>query len=245
MVTDEQAKAVKEVAKTTGTVAELGEKVGGFISKVIGPACFEVGGVLADYTRYFRYKNLLSISDKVKAIHARRKLEGKEVPIPPRIAIPLLESASLEDDETLKDVWATLIANGTDPNSKTILHPGYIEIIKQMSPDEAIILNSFLKFNIYPILFSYHVPEIYQLEKDTFGFAGWRKPNQQMALYQAFYELFLGHCRTLQLRKADDSRIYLDNMLRLRIIDVGHKFLGEDKKNAGFPWRDFTSKEEQ
>ncbi|HUA68649.1 MAG TPA: Abi-alpha family protein, partial [Candidatus Saccharimonadales bacterium] len=144
-MTDEQAKAVQEVAKTSGKLVETTGKVGGFISKIIGGASTQVGGILEDWAKFYRYKNLLRVADKVEAIHAQRKIEGKTIPIPPRMAIPLLESASLEDDETLQKVWARLIANSTDPNFRESSHPGYVEIIKQMSPDEAIILDSFLK----------------------------------------------------------------------------------------------------
>ena len=71
MIGDEQAKAIQAVAKTTEKFAEIAEKVGGFVSKVIGPASDQVGGILEDWTRFYRYKNLLSIADKVEIIHAQ------------------------------------------------------------------------------------------------------------------------------------------------------------------------------
>lgn len=235
MITDEQAKAVQETAKATGTFAELFKRVGGFVAKVIGPACYEAGGILTDYTRYYRYKNLLAISDKVDAIHARRNSKGMGSTIPPRVAIPILESASLEDDDTLQNVWAKLIANGTDPNFKAILHPGYIEIIKQLTPDEAVILNSFAKFRSFPIIFLYDVPEEYQVEDNVFTLTG-RIKNPQRAVYQAFYELFNAHCTALKLKKIGDARLYLDNLLRLRIVEVGHTFTGKDSRHVTPPW---------
>jgi hypothetical protein len=241
MVTEEQAKAAQEVAKTTGKFAEVAEKVGGFVEKIIGPACYEAGGVLTDWTRYFRYKNLLAIRDKVEALHASRKIEGRTASIPPKIAIPLLESASLEDDEILQEVWAKLIANSTDPNFIGAIHPGYIEIIKQMSPDEAVILNSFLKNNHYPVLFSCYVQEEYQAEEDPFHFQG-RSPRPNRAVYQSFYELFAIHCKTLALKKTDDSSVYLDNLLRLRIVEVGHAFLGENRRRTYSNWESLAGK---
>jgi hypothetical protein len=124
MITDEQAKATQEIAKTTGKFVEVAEKIGGFISKVISPVSIEAGEIMGDWARSYRIKNLLSIADRFEAIHAKRRIQ-KLVPILPRIAIPMLESAALEDDEILQDVWAMLIANSTDPNFNLVLHPGY------------------------------------------------------------------------------------------------------------------------
>jgi hypothetical protein len=239
-MTDEQAKATQEVAKTTGKFAEVAEKVGGFVSKLIGPASNQVGGILEDWTRYYRYKNLLAIADKVEAIHARRKLRGKTIPIPARVAIPMLESASLENDEVLQEIWAQLIANSTDPNFKEALHPGYAEIIKQMSPDEAIILISFLKMKAYPILFLNHVSKKYEDTTDVFG--GWLTFKEDKSSYEGIYELYLKHCQDLFLKQSDRARVYIDNLQRLRIVELGHNFSGQETNDLrGFMWRTLVS----
>jgi hypothetical protein len=232
MIGDEQAKAIQAVAKTTEKFAEIAEKVGGFVSKVIGPASDQVGGILEDWTRFYRYKNLLSIADKVEIIHARRKIEGQTIPIPPRVAIPMLESASLEDDETLQEVWARLIANSTDPTFKAALHPGYIDIIKQMSPDEAIILNSFLKLTTYPVFFSHHLTAVYEQADNIAMDYYWMMQNKES--YNIIYEMYLNHCKTLTLIKSDDSRVYIDNLLRLRIVELGYDFSGKEIENPFF-----------
>lgn len=224
MSTDEQAKATQEVAKATGQFAEIAEKVGGFVSRVIGPASTQVGGVLEDWTRYFRFRNLLAIADKVEAIQSRRKIEGKTMPIPPRIAIPMLESAALEDDETLQTVWARLIANSTDPNCNTALHPGYIDVIKQMSPDEAIILDSFRKLKSYPILFSNHVARtVEDIGSPLGGFYG-VSGNRENKSYRKIHEKYIEHCGPLSLKKPSDVQVYIDNLLRLRIVELGYDF---------------------
>lgn len=213
---DEQAKAVQEVAKSSGQLIEATKRVGSFISKVIGGASTQVGGILEDWTRYYRYKNLFVIADKVEALHKQRKIEGKSIPIPARSAIPLLESASLEDDEILQDVWARLIANSTDPDFKQSLHPGYIEIIKQMSPDEVIILSAFLKIESYPTLFINHISQ------ESRGFF-WISTNQQ-ASYKGIYAMYLEYCEGLTLKLPANARVYLDNLQRLRLVELGHDF---------------------
>jgi hypothetical protein len=232
MITDEPSKAVQEVAKTTGKFAEITEKVGGFVSKVIGGASNQVGGILEDWTRYYRYKNLLSIADKVERIHAKRKILGKTIPIPPRVAIPMLESASLEDDDALQEVWARLIANSTDPNFKTGLHPGYIEVIKQLSPDDGTILNSFIQREKYPIIFSKMEVKEY-LEAELRIIAKHRSEKRTKESFKIIYDLYQNHCKTLKLKCDADSGVYFDNLMRLRIIEVGYIFsTSEDSREV-------------
>ena len=55
----EETEAVKEIAKTTGKVIDAGVKLGGFFRLVLGDTAIELGGVVNDWTEYFRYKNYL------------------------------------------------------------------------------------------------------------------------------------------------------------------------------------------
>lgn len=224
MIMDEPAKATGEIAKTAGKFAEITEKVGGFVAKIIGPTCIQVGGIFEDWASFYRFNNLLKIGDKVEAIHSRRKLEGKTVPIPPKVAIPMLLSAALEDDETLQDVWAKLIANSTDPNFKTALHPGYIEIIKQMSPDEAIILDSLPNLQTYPMLFSHHVSQTFESTGNSPAARIRQELQGDEASYQKIHEMFIQHGKSLPLKEPADLQVYIDNLIRLRIVEMGHDF---------------------
>jgi len=58
---------------------------------------------------------------------------------------------------TLQELWARLIANSTDPKFHTTIHPGYVEIIKQLTPDEAIIIDALSKAEHYPLVFTAQV----------------------------------------------------------------------------------------
>lgn len=223
MITDEQAKATQELAKTTGQFAEIAEKIGGFVSKLVGPTSEQIGGILGDWTRYYRSKNLLMIADKVEAINSRRRTQGKTTQIPLKIAVPLIESAALEDDEVLQDIWARLISNSIDPNFSTAIHPGYTEIIRQLSPDEAIILESFLKLESFPTLFSVHVPKILENEENSLSNRLWRI-QQRGPSYEKLYEAYFAYCKTLALKKPEDSAVYVDNLIRLRIVEIGTDF---------------------
>ena len=137
---EENAKAVQQIAKTTRKGFDLGEKLGSFLSTIFGEGLKYLGGTFSDWTKYFRYKNFLNLKDKVQAIHEKREVVGKTIPIPPRYAIPLLEAASTEDDETIQDMWAGLIASATDPSTSFQLQKIYIQIISNLEPFDALLL---------------------------------------------------------------------------------------------------------
>ncbi len=134
------AKATEEIAKTSGKALDVIEKVGSFFNKVVGDAAAELGGVVHDWARLYRYKNLLRLQDKVEEIHRARKLQGKSIPVPPRFAIPLLQAASEEDDESIQDMWAGLIANSTDPDKHLEPKKIFTEILSSLEPLDAKIL---------------------------------------------------------------------------------------------------------
>lgn len=138
---EEESKAVQEVAKAASKGIEASEKLGGFLSKVLGEGLVELGSAFSDWAKAYRYKNLLKLSDEIEQIHADRKLQGKTIPILPKYALPILQEASLEDDADVRSLWAGLIANATDPNLKFQIKKLYVEILSSLDPIDAAILN--------------------------------------------------------------------------------------------------------
>jgi hypothetical protein len=54
--------------------------------------------------------------------------------------VPLLEYSTLEEDDTLQDMWARLLVNGTNESTGVNIERSFIEILAQLSPLEAQIL---------------------------------------------------------------------------------------------------------
>ena len=57
--------------------------------------------------------------------------------IPLKLAIPLLEAASLEDDDFLQDLWVKLLVNAANIECKVSLQRAYISILEQLTSLEA------------------------------------------------------------------------------------------------------------
>ena len=90
--------------------------------------------------------------DEIAAIHKARGVEGKTIPISLKYAIPMIENLSLEDDESVQDLWAGLIANATDPDKRFQIKKVYIDILSSLEPLDAMILKFLSKqgWNIIP-----------------------------------------------------------------------------------------------
>jgi len=66
----------------------------------------------------------------------------KTEPLSAKIITPLLEAASEETDETLQDMWATLLANAMDPNKDTSLQRIFIDTLRKMEPIDALVFGT-------------------------------------------------------------------------------------------------------
>jgi hypothetical protein len=60
--------------------------------------------------------------------------------VPLKILHPLIENCSLEKDDSLQEKWAALLANAANPAPPNLVLPAFAEILKQLSPIEAALL---------------------------------------------------------------------------------------------------------
>lgn len=57
-----------------------------------------------------------------------------------KIAVPLLQAATLESDPTLIEKWAALLANAADPMQWAQVQPGFVEVLRQLTSTDASVL---------------------------------------------------------------------------------------------------------
>jgi hypothetical protein len=103
------------------------------IHKLFAPMAEEYGLLLGDNAKVYRLKNLVSVFTKTQKILSDASLSPNAVP--PRLALPILEASSLEDDETLQSLWAGLLATASQQTDS--VSPSFVETLKQLTPDEA------------------------------------------------------------------------------------------------------------
>src|SRR5438270_2292499 len=76
------------------------------LEKLAGPAAEEIGLTLKDHVRVFRLKRRLRLLARVQEMLAGSNLEAHRVPL--KILGPIIENATVEDDDDLQDKWAAL-----------------------------------------------------------------------------------------------------------------------------------------
>jgi len=95
---------------------QIGEKivdsVTGFLKRILGSATDEVGAILSDRVRLTRFNNQIKMLAKAEKICKDNNVSTKAIPI--KLLFPLLENASLDDDEFFQDKWANMLVNMLD-----------------------------------------------------------------------------------------------------------------------------------
>lgn len=62
--------------------------------------------------------------------------------VEPKVLLPLVQAASLETDASLSDKWAALLANAADPAQRVAVQPGFAEVLRQLTPTDARVLEA-------------------------------------------------------------------------------------------------------
>jgi len=132
------ADATKSVSDTTREGMQLVQRAGAFFAKVLGE---DAAGILKDGLFYFRVKNALTLQDKLDRILAERRIANPKA-IPLRLAIPFLEAATLEDDETLQERWARVLANAMDPDFEENIERCFGSVLEELSPLDCLVLEA-------------------------------------------------------------------------------------------------------
>lgn len=117
-------------------------------STQIGQALGNVFGLINTATLLFKFtnewaqRNFRTYSEKLNEIP---KEQIKQVD--PEIAIPLIEKLSYTSNEDLANAYANLLANASNKEKVDLIHPGFIQKLNNLSPDEARLLE-YLKNNL-------------------------------------------------------------------------------------------------
>lgn len=156
----ESAKAIQETAKAAGKGIDLVQGLSGWVGKVVGdPVAEAVGFFVTDRIQTARIEK--AIFDKVRLQALLRQVEsdiaGRTInvrPLPPKVAIPLLEAATMEYEDELLALWAKLLATAIDDDADPVERQ-YVSMLTELSVGDAEALQyfwdqSFEPYNVKP-----------------------------------------------------------------------------------------------
>lgn len=136
----EEAKAAQEIAKTAGKAIDAASKAGGFIARFVSGPLEQGVGIWEDRLRYARWERQLRLMRRAEDFLKASGLQAPTRAIPLKLAVPLLQGGSLEDDDELQDRWAALLVNAANADAVAVQR-SYLAILEQLSPLEAKILD--------------------------------------------------------------------------------------------------------
>lgn len=129
------------------------QKVDKLSHVILGPAAKQIGEWLGDYARLWRLNNLASISDKFYAICRKRGIDlesGRTVAL--STGLPLLNTASYQDDGFLQDRWANLLASVVqeDAGEDYNIDLSFVRALEQFSRLDCQVLEYVVEHGIVP-----------------------------------------------------------------------------------------------
>jgi hypothetical protein len=138
---EESAKAVQETAKATGKAIDASRELGGFLRAVFGGSLEQLGGMLEDSLLMHRGVRRLRLIRRYNEIRIEMGLPPDVTkPVSLKFGLPLIEAATLEDNEILQDMYARLLANATDPTSAIEAKRAFVSILQDCGPLEVRLL---------------------------------------------------------------------------------------------------------
>src|SRR5262249_42977705 len=141
-----------EIVHTGLTAVKLGAAAGASIPfttlarKMLGPAADEVAEMLRDSIRIYRYQRQLKLLHKAEVMTNAAGYTPQTVSL--KLLFPLLEGASLEENEDLHSMWAALLAHASHPGSVSLVLPSFTEVLRVLTVDEARLLDAAYKYTL-------------------------------------------------------------------------------------------------
>ncbi len=105
------------------------------LSVILGDSVMEANALIGDQIRFWRWRNQLRILERANDILKQKGISPKKVS--PKVLVPLIEAASLEDEPSLQEMWASLFASACQDDSEKSFFFICIEILKNISSPEA------------------------------------------------------------------------------------------------------------
>lgn len=222
MANEDENASPGKVSATLSAAADLAKAVP-IYTDAVQPAAIEVGKSLHVVARAVNaalipVEALVWGVDRIRDfVHDRVSTKLGNVPPEdvqepkPHIAVPAIEALRYTGSESdLAELYANLLATAIDKVTAYRAHPGFVDMIKNMSPDEARIMAFLSKFHSQPII---------NIKAVTNSQGHFKLVHRHVSLVG-----FKAECLHPPL-----ASTYLDNLCRLGLIEIPDgKYLTED-----------------
>ena len=126
-------------ASSSAPIASETREIANFIEEMSGGLVSNALGLVADKLAYLSLKQAFSLRDKVREELRRRGVQQPRE-VFPKILLPLLENATIEEDEQLHSRYAMMLANARDPNFHGKVTRSFATILSELEPLDVFII---------------------------------------------------------------------------------------------------------
>lgn len=101
--------------------------------------------IFQEYYPKLREEALTELREMVE--HELQKLQSNIIPPKPKIAVPVLQNASITDEEDVRRIYAKLLASSMAESTAMDVHPAFVNIVNQLNNYDAKVLAQIAKIN--------------------------------------------------------------------------------------------------
>jgi hypothetical protein len=130
-----------EIGLVVAGVSQVTKQAEDFIAAIAGRPGESIGTILGDIMRR-RINNAEVVASKAHLTLLNLELKPREVPL--EIMHPILEAAALQEDPSMQDIWANLLANAADRREVTSVSAVFPVILKELRTEEVRFLDALL-----------------------------------------------------------------------------------------------------
>jgi hypothetical protein len=130
-----------EVAKMSDplVLGAAGAELASFLQKLLPGTAAEIDALGINFFRKRRIERAADLLMRAKAECERCGIKPESVS--EKFFMPWIENASNEDDESLQAKWVSLLVNAADPEHKVEVRPDFAQILSELAPKDAQILD--------------------------------------------------------------------------------------------------------
>jgi len=175
---------VKQVGKSLETVFGLG-------NTILLPLT-----LLNEKASIILRKNLDKYREEIQDI-----LEEDLAQVPPEIGVPIIEKLTYVSDYELSALYVNLLAKASTVHTNALAHPGFVNIINNLCPDEVIVLKELYRLNPIP-------------------FVSVRFVKKKEEIFTPIGDLLTGVEKEISMLFPENTQAYLSNFEGLGLIHV-------------------------
>jgi len=195
---------VKAIPVYQDTVQPAAQQIGKSLETITKTVNIALAPIKALVWGYEQIEGFITkhVSEKLKNVPQENIITP-----PPQIAGPAIEALRFSGhDETLRELYANLVATSMNKITTSKAHPGYVDIIKNITPDEARLLKVFATETSIPLV---DVKALAPVSNSDKGFII-ALPNFSKLMSDGFLE------------NPQMFSTYINNLCRLGLLQIPH-----------------------